>query len=499
MYNRKPGETLIEYRERVINTISSSFCAAKWYNATIWLGNGTTTSCHHPPAHDIPLEELKDNFTAIHNTSHKKLMRKMMLEGKRPSECEYCWKVEDISKDSVSDRVFKTIIYEETDIQKLASMPWDANVDLKTLEISFDRTCNLACSYCNSSFSTTWGNDIKNNGPYKNLVSDGSGTYKLDGAWADTYKNNAENNPYLQSFWKWWDAGLNKSLEELRVTGGEPLLSNETWKLIDKFDTQQLNMTLSINSNLMAKEELISKLITKSKNIKEFQVYTSCETIGAQAEYIRDGLKYDYWKGNVIRLITEGNYRNLNVMMTINSLCLFGITEFLDEMYELKEMVASTVKPGQDKQLLLSLNILRFPSFQSPLALPGHIKDYCREKLQTWYDGTKTKLLWHVDELASIERLIDYLVVVDAPHRKTSNKVTLWRDFKSFYKQYDKRRGKSIYVFPKILTDWFDQLPDTDTTNMTDEEINELALKEGWIAHSEKPSRPGSNPDNTSL
>ena len=295
------------------------------------------------------------------------------------------------------------------------------------------------------------------------------------------------------------DAGLNKSLEELRVTGGEPLLSNETWKLIDKFDTQQLNMRLSINSNLMAKEELISKLITKSKNIKEFQVYTSCETIGAQAEYIRDGLKYDYWKGNVIRLITEGNYRNLNVMMTINSLCLFGITEFLDEMYELKEMVASTVKPGQYKQLLLSLNILRFPSFQSPLALPGHIKDYCREKLQTWYDGTKTKLLWHVDELASIERLIDYLVVVDAPHRKTSNKVTLWRDFKSFYKQYDKRRGKSIYVFPKILTDWFDQLPDTDTTNMTDEEINELALKEGWIAHSEKPSRPGSNPDNTSL
>jgi organic radical activating enzyme len=496
MYKRKPGESLTEYRDRVLNTISTSFCAAKWYNATIWLGNGTTTSCHHPPAQDIPLEEIKDNPSAIHNTSHKKLMRKMMLEGKKPAECEYCWRVEGMGPDKVSDRVFKSIIYDEEDVQKLATLPWDTNVDLKTLEISFDRICNLACSYCNSSFSTTWGKDIKTNGPYKNLVSDGSGTYKLDGSWADTYKTNPEDNPYLQSFWKWWDASLNKNLEELRVTGGEPLLSPETWKLMDRFETQQLDMRLSINSNLMPREELITKFIEKSKNIKNIQVYTSCETVGAQAEYIRDGLKYDYWKGNLTRLITEGNFRDLNVMMTINSLCLFSITDFLDEMYGLKELAKNTDKR---KQLLLSLNILRFPSFQSPLALPGHIKDYCRTRLQTWYDASKTRPLWHVDELASIERLIDYLVAVDAPHRRTSNKITLWRDFKSFYKQYDQRRGKSISVFPSILTDWFAQLPDTDTSTMTDEQIDEIALKEGWISHSENPARPGSSPDNSSL
>jgi len=183
-------------------------------------------------------------------------------------------------------------------------------------------------------------------------------------------------------------------------------------------------------------------------------------------------------------------------MMTINSLCLFSITDFLDEMYGLKELAKNTDKR---KQLLLSLNILRFPSFQSPLALPGHIKDYCRTRLQTWYDASKTRPLWHVDELASIERLIDYLVAVDAPHRRTSNKITLWRDFKSFYKQYDQRRGKSISVFPSILTDWFAQLPDTDTSTMTDEQIDETALKEGWISHSENPARPGSSPDNSSL
>ena len=44
----KPGETFRDYQKRVIDTKSKSWCAAKYYNATIWLGSGMTTSCHHP-------------------------------------------------------------------------------------------------------------------------------------------------------------------------------------------------------------------------------------------------------------------------------------------------------------------------------------------------------------------------------------------------------------------------------------------------------------------
>jgi hypothetical protein len=96
---RKQGESHREFKERMIDPVSESFCAAKWLNATIWLGHGGTTSCHHPPAHNIDIAELKDNPSAIHNTKHKKKMREMMLEGKRPKECEYCWKIEDMGKD----------------------------------------------------------------------------------------------------------------------------------------------------------------------------------------------------------------------------------------------------------------------------------------------------------------------------------------------------------------------------------------------------------------
>lgn len=466
---KKQNESLQQYRDRVINSISPSFCAAKWYNATIWLGSGTTTSCHHPPAHKIPLEELKDNYTAIHNTNHKKEMRKMMLKGERPLECEYCWKIEDIGKDNVSDRTFKTIIYKEDDINDIAVMPWESNVNLKTLEISFDRVCNLACSYCNPSFSTTWARDIKKNGFYKNLVSDGAGAYKQDGSWVEPYKTN-EENPYIQAFWKWWENGLSDSLEELRITGGEPLMSGDTWKLFDWFESQQVKMRFAVNSNLMAKDEIMDRLIAKANNIPDFHIYTSCEAVGKQAEYIRDGLDYNIWKQNMYRLLNEvPNLKGLNIMMTINSLCLFSICEFFDDVYEMK-LTKNSRAPT------VSVNLLRFPSFQSPLALPDHIKDYCREKLEAWYEANKDKPLWHEFELASIQRLIDYLITVDAPHRRTSNKITLWRDFKTFYMQYDIRRAKDINVFPSILTDWIETIPNTDLQK----DITP-AEKEGWI------------------
>ncbi len=483
---KKREETLIDYRNRVIDSVSPSFCAAKWLNATIWLGSGSTASCHHPPAHQIPLEEVKNSYKAIHNTKHKKLMRKMMLEGERPRECEYCWKMEDISKDTVSDRVFKTIIYDDKDIKAIALNPHTDDVDLKTLEISFDRVCNLACSYCNASFSTTWAKDIKNNGAYQNLVSDGAGAFQQDGSWVEPYKND-EDNPYIQAFWQWWDNGLSESLDEIRITGGEPLMSANTWKLFDWFETQDSSMRFAINSNLIAKKEIVDRLIEKSKNIKDFHVYTSCEAVSEQAEYIRDGLDYNQWKTNLIRLGQEANLRGLHIMMTINSLCLFSITNFLDEMYEIK----STWK---SKSPTLSLNLLRFPSFQSPLALPDHIKVYCRTNLQDWYEKNKHKEYWHEFEKASIERLIDYLDVVDAPHRRTSNKITLWRDFKTFYVQYDRRRNKSISIFPEILLDWLDQIPETNLNRVqalidgnstkqydNDEDLKRLAEQEGWI------------------
>ena len=75
----------LDFKHTVLDKLSSSFCAAKWYNATIWLGSGMTTSCHHPPAHLVDITMLSTNPKLLHNTDKKKDDRRRMIAGERPA------------------------------------------------------------------------------------------------------------------------------------------------------------------------------------------------------------------------------------------------------------------------------------------------------------------------------------------------------------------------------------------------------------------------------
>ena len=61
-----------------IDKVSPTFCLAKWHHVTIYLQTGETHSCYHPAPHKIPLEELKRNPSALHNTQFKKRKRPNM-------------------------------------------------------------------------------------------------------------------------------------------------------------------------------------------------------------------------------------------------------------------------------------------------------------------------------------------------------------------------------------------------------------------------------------
>jgi organic radical activating enzyme len=448
---RNDNETDLEYRRRVIDTKSGSFCAAKWYNATIWLGSGQTTSCHHPPAHAIDIEQIKINPKALHNTSRKKYEREQMQHGERPAGCEYCWKIEDIGRDNISDRVYKTVIYQDQDIDKAFGTPASEDINLKTLEIAFDRTCQFACSYCNPAFSSTWVRDIKVHGPYLDLKSDGRNHFTHIHSHSQLYKFN-EINPYVEAFFQWWESDLHRTLDELRITGGEPLLSAHTWKLLDWFKTNQgrSQTRLAINSNL-GKDVDIDRLLESVQGL-EFDLYTSNESMPAQAEYIRDGLDYQLWIDNMVRLASSGRVRGLHVMCTINALCLESLPEFLTELLKLKSTW------GKDFPNF-TLNILRFPSFQSALVLPDQLREYHKSRLVDWLNTYHNHVMLHEHEINHVQRLIDYLDVVKTPHSEAFELDKLRNDFKRFYEQYDQRRGKEFAsVFPS-MKDWYVSLP----------------------------------------
>ena len=442
--------TDIEFKQQVLDTKSSSFCAAKWYNATIWLGSGMTTSCHHPPAHLVNIDKVRANPRLLHNTDQKKEDRRKMIAGERPNGCEYCWKIEDMGSDAISDRVYKSKIYPIEALNEAFETPADADVNLRTLEIAFDRTCQFACSYCNSAFSSTWVRDIRKNGPYNGLVSDGRNHFTHAHDASQLYKF-GETNPYVEAFFAWWESDLHRTLQELRITGGEPLMSGETWKLIDWFrkNPGRSQTRLAINSNLGTAVDL-DRLLDSIDGL-EVDLYTSNESVGLQAEYIRDGLVWDDWANNVERLLDSGKFRGIHIMNTINALCLYSLDQFLECIMNWKR------EYGRDA-VSFTLNILRFPSFQSPLVLPDELRTVFRKRLEVWLDAWWDSEFLHEHEVNHVQRLIDYLDIVKTPHSEAFDRPKLLNDFKQFYTQYDQRRGKVFSLAFPALNPWYDSI-----------------------------------------
>lgn len=438
-FYKKSNESFLDYKKRINDKISPSFCAAKWYNATIWLNEAKTASCHHPKNHHIPKEELINNPSALHNTKFKKERRKEMLEGVQTSECSYCWVVENKSKDLVSDRVYKTAIYTEQEISECKSkFGWESNVPLKTLEISFDSNCNYACSYCSPTYSTTWQKDINKNGFY-NLSDDYDNNSKLK------FGESEIEDIYLDSFWKWWESELQYSLKELRITGGEPTASKHFWKLIEWWKEKNPQIEFAVNTNLGQPDAIVNRLIEASHHFSNFHLYTSNESFGNHAEYIRDGLIWDVWVKNLDNFFKNGNCASISMMMTINSLSLFSLLKFMDLMMEFKSKYGR-ISPG------CSLNILRFPSFQSVLVLPKNLRFKFANDIEKWveenWNGGKNYFSeWEKNDMI---RLSDYLREDDLKKFNIDDKVG-WDNFTNFYSQYDTRRNKNLLLtFPEL-------------------------------------------------
>ena len=442
----------LEFKHTVLDPLSASFCAAKWYNATIWLGSGQTTSCHHPPAHLVDKDKVSTNPKLLHNTDQKKADRALMQAGERPAGCEYCWKIEDMGTHAVSDRVYKSKIYPIATLKEAHDTPADQDVDLRTLEIAFDRTCQFACSYCNPAFSTTWVKDIRNSGPYNGLVSDGRNHFTHTHESASLFKI-TEANPYVDAFFSWWETDLHRTLQELRITGGEPLMSHHTWRLIDWFKTNQgkSNTRLAINSNLGFDNAKLQEFITAVAPLPHVELYTSMEAVGTQAEYIRDGLNYDQWLANVHTLLKSGSIKALHVMCTVNALCLASLPRLLDTVMDLKRQYGRN-------QVSFTLNILRFPSFQSALVFPDAIRTRYKSILAEWLYQHRANPWLHEHEVNHTQRLIDYLDVVKTPHSDTFEMPALLNDFKQFYAQYDTRRNKSFATAFPELKEWYNDL-----------------------------------------
>jgi pyruvate-formate lyase-activating enzyme len=455
MSNEKRIKILEEKREK-INNVSCSFCTAKWLQTTLLLQNGYNHSCHHPAPHKIPLEEIEKDPAALHNSQYKKQQRLDMILGNRPKECEYCWKIEDLGKDYFSDRHYKTADTWAWDrFEEIATSDPGENVYPSYLEVSFSNACNFACAYCSPEISSKWMEDIKQNGPYPTK----HGAHHLDYL-EKTGKmpyRHSDDNPYVTAFWKWFPDAL-PYLKVLRITGGEPTMSKDTWKLLDYLiENPRQGLDVAINTNACVENKLIDKLIEKINALNsvgvKVDVYTSLESTGAQAEYVRDGLVYSKWLINVDRLLKETK-SSVAIMTTVNMLSLPSFIDFIMLIMDFRKEYNKTFEVNR---IPLSINIMRWPPhLQCTLldkeyrtTIANTIEKVCEQWLK-YYTKEKYARIY-LEEFDQIQRLCDYL-------RSTEPAVEHRADFVRYIYAYDKRRNKNfVEVFPQyieMLEEW---------------------------------------------
>jgi hypothetical protein len=439
-------------RER-LNAVSPSFCLAKWYQVTIHLQNGHTHSCHHPATHRIPLAEIAENPSALHNTLFKKQQRQKMLTGVRPAECDYCWKVEDASPDNFSDRTLKSNeAWAAPDFDAARTMPWDADVIPNYLEVSFSNVCNFKCSYCSPKDSSKWYDEIKQFGPYPT-------TSRLNDL-AELKRSDSipiperEDNPYVEAFWKWWP-DLFPKLKVFRITGGEPLLSKHTMRALQWFlDNPQPYLSLAINSNLVVPIDIYDRFLDLVSKIVErgcvgnFELYTSVDAHGARAEYIRNGLDYETWLSNARRYLEVIPDRRLCIMSTFNALSITSFSRLYADLIELRKAYPDH-RPGAgpEGRIEVDLPYLRHPEFESVMVLPpqyGERVDDLIAEMKQIPEATKT-------EVAKLTR-IRSLMRNPWPEKKL--RVTR-ADFFRFFAEHDRRRGTNfLETFPEMADFW---------------------------------------------
>jgi hypothetical protein len=450
----------MDYLEEVkhnLDGVGCGFCLAKWTQVTMHLHNGFTHSCHHPSPHKIPLEELETNPTALHNTSFKKKIREEMLLGKKPSECNYCWNIEKNSE-SYSDRVFKSS--EEWSLKhfkEIKELPWDANYNPKYVEVSFSNTCNFKCSYCGPTFSSRWVEESEQHGGYPTSNNFNNLDW-LKNTNQIPYKQ-TEDNPYLEAFWKWWPV-LYTTLDTFRITGGEPLLSKDTWGILEYIATTEnpnRDLNISINSNLGVPKNLIEKMVDLCEKIinegrvKTLIIFTSCESYGEQAEYGRHGLNYSNFIENVEYILQRLPKVTINIMAAFNVFSPFGYTKLVDEVFQLKKKYHNNERYWVSA-IQLDTSYIRSPSFLSVKILEDDHKKLILEsaKKSFYYampEFTNEYYGFSNTEVQKIKRLYDYAIGNDYLYDVEQNRV----DFVNFVDEHDKRRGTNfLQTFPEL-------------------------------------------------
>lgn len=267
------------------------------------------------------------------NSEYMKGIRKALMGGEEIPQCAVC--NEKLLNISIYRDYFTKSLFPHKIDEVFEKTTDDGYTEMKP--ISFDyrikNLCNFKCRMCGDQLSSQWESERRMMGHYD---MPGNTDY-----WAKKH-----NKPIIESFQKdvaekeLWDAVKSGIIEEIYWVGGEPLMWDIHWEVMDYLVKSggSKNVRVRYNSNFSRTTYKEYNLKDLLPHFKQVQICASIDGTGKIVEYIRHGIKWDDWIKNF------KDYMFLNDMygeygiafdLTITTPGLFSLKDLFDLSLEL--------------------------------------------------------------------------------------------------------------------------------------------------------------------
>ncbi len=346
-----------ELKKRLL-TESKSFCVAPWMSLYVH-PNGDVLPCCNWDL-DSPIGNANDNsIDQIYNSEVNSNIRKKMINGEPVTQCSNCINHEKINHESyrqILNKKYKDCV-DYIDNNTTNFHLWD---------IRISNLCNFKCRMCYHGFSSSWFNDAVS----MNINKGDNPIITLD---------NVEG--FLTELQPHYDY-----VEEIYFAGGEPLISEHHYTILNELIKKDKNPLLRYSTNL-------SKLTYKSKNIfdywshfNEITLFVSLDGLGKVGEYIRSGFNTETFVTNAKSV--SNFLKNSHIFYSFS----YGALNYLhvfDMILELIDLGLIDKKMDYNKRSIITVNPIYGPDYLSCKWLSEDIKDNFKARL----DGYEEELV----------------------------------------------------------------------------------------------------------
>ena len=363
----------------------SKICANAWSHVNI-NPDGEVWPCCHQRGDNIRVygNFKKDSIDTLFNSEPAKELRRLMLQGVLPLDCGKCINFEKLgvsSPRSWANRQpwAKAVIDNIPNITRADGSVTDYK--LKYWDLRWSNLCNMNCVMCAPNLSSLWTQDIKNK-----LANFSDETIERDyqlKSFKDSIENDVKKVRHIPGQ-NWIDDHIN-DVEHIYFGGGEPLIMNEHWYILNKLaELNRFDVRIKYNTNMLKLDFKGQNAIDLWKNwdYKLLSVESSIDETGKRAEWIRTGTIWKTVKKNIEQVRDAGIQTFANT--SIGCYNVVRLPELIDELYEL-------YYTETNKKAKVNLNPV-FNKWCNVQVLPDALKRDIFEKTKQWENKTKSKI-----------------------------------------------------------------------------------------------------------